>query len=177
MLLARMRTGELNQLAVASTPEGFRWAYRTFVENDGPDKRLIRVRTQDNPHLPADFIPSLERTIRASSSRHIWRGIRNSRRALSGVRPQAQYCDTQPNENDTIWVGVDLNVGNCVTQHLVRRGDEFHFFAEAVYRDTQIAQGLKELYPHHFRTGQLVLILMQRHNGQQQQRKNPTSGS
>ena len=69
------------------------------------------------------------------------------------------YCDTQPTENDTIWVGVDLNVGNCVTQHLVRRGDEFHFFAEAVYRDTQqIASGLKELYPHHFRTGQLVLI-------------------
>ena len=41
----------------------------------------------------------------------------------------------------------------------VRRGDEFHFFAEAVYRDTQqIAQGLKELYPHHYQTGQLVLI-------------------
>ena len=58
-------------------------------------------------------------------------------------------------------VGVDLNVGNCVTQHLVRRGDEFHFFAEAVYRDTQqIASGLKELYRHHFRTGQLVLIPM-----------------
>ena len=75
MLLARMRTGELNQLAVASTPEGFRWAYRTFVENDGPDKRLIRVRTQDNPHLPADFIPSLSATTQASSFRHIWRGI------------------------------------------------------------------------------------------------------
>ena len=28
-----------------------------------------------------------------------------------------------------------------------------------MYRDTQqIAQGLKELYPHHYQTGQLVLI-------------------
>ena len=84
MLLARMRTGELNQLAVASTPEGFRWAYRTFVE------------------ISAELRPELCR---------------------------------------------------------YRRGDEFHFFAEKVYRDTQqIAQGLKEMYPHHFNTGQLILI-------------------
>ena len=54
--------------------------------------------------------------------------------------------------------GIDLNVGNCVTQHLVRRGDEFHFLLRKVYATRQIAQGLKEMYPHHFRTGQLVLI-------------------
>ena len=29
MMLARMRTGNVNQLAV-STPEGFKWCYRTF---------------------------------------------------------------------------------------------------------------------------------------------------
>ena len=162
MLLARMRTGELNQLAVASTPEGFRWAYRTFVENDGPDKRLIRVRTQDNPHLPADFIPSLERNYPSQLIQAYLEGHFVNLASCS-LYPEfdrsLNYCDTQPDERDTIYVGIDLNVGNCVTQHLVRRGDEFHFFAEAVYRDTQqIAQGLKEKYPHHFRTGQLVLI-------------------
>ena len=162
MLLARMRTGELNQLAVASTPEGFRWAYRTFVENDGPDKRLIRVRTQDNPHLPADFIPSLERNYPSQLIQAYLEGHFVNLASCS-LYPEfdrsLNYCDTQPDKNDTIWVGVDLNVGNCVTQHLVRRGNEFHFFNEAVYRDTQqIAQGLKELYPYHFRTGQLVLI-------------------
>ena len=44
MFLARMRVGQVNQLALASTPEGFRYCYRTFVEQDGPDKRLIRVK-------------------------------------------------------------------------------------------------------------------------------------
>ena len=69
------------------------------------------------------------------------------------------WCDTKPTESDTIFVGVDINVGNSVTQHLVRRGDEFHFIAERVYRDTfQMARGLAEMYPHHFRTQQLVLI-------------------
>ena len=61
MLLARMRTGNINQLAIASTPEGFRYCYRTFVEQEGPDKRQITVNTMDNPHLPPEFVPSLER--------------------------------------------------------------------------------------------------------------------
>ena len=28
------------------------------------------------------------------------------------------YCDTQPDPLDTIYVGVDINVGNSVCQHL-----------------------------------------------------------
>ena len=69
------------------------------------------------------------------------------------------YTGLLPEPHDTIFVGVDINVGNSVTQHLIRRGDEFHFFAEAVYRDTQqMAAGLAELYPHHFKARQLVLI-------------------
>ena len=162
MLLARMRTGELNQLAVASTPEGFRWAYRTFVENDGPDKRLIRVRTQDNPNLPADFIPSLERNYPSQLIAAYLEG-HFVNLASCALYPEfdrsLNYCDTKPTPLDTIYVGVDINVGNSVTQHLVRRGDEFHFFAESVYRDTlQMARGLAEMYPHHFRSQQLVLI-------------------
>ena len=69
------------------------------------------------------------------------------------------YTDAKPEPLDTIFVGIDLNVGNCVTQHLVKRGDEFHFFNEHVYRDTQqIAVGLREMYSEHFKLGRLVLI-------------------
>ena len=32
MFLARMRTGKVNQLALASTPEGYRYCFRQFVE-------------------------------------------------------------------------------------------------------------------------------------------------
>ncbi len=162
MFLARMRTGKVNQLAIASTPEGFRYCYRQFEEQKGKDKRLIRVKTKDNPNLPDDFVPSLERNyppqlIQAYLEGHF------VNLASCSLYPDfdrsVHYTDTAPQPLDTVYVGVDLNVGNCVTQHLVRRGDEFHFFAEAIYRDTnQIAQGLKELYPLHFANGQLVLI-------------------
>jgi len=162
MLLARMRTGNLNQLAVASTPEGFRWAYRTFIEQDGPDKRLIKVKTRDNPNLPPEFIPSLERNYPPQLIAAYLDGefVNLANCALyPDFDRSLHYTDAQPTEDDTIFVGIDINVGNSVTQHMVKRGDEFHFFAEAVYRDTQqIAEGLKELYPWHFQNDQLVLI-------------------
>ena len=162
MLLARMRTGLVNQLAVASTPEGFRWAYRTFVEQDGPDKRLIKVKTKDNPNLPPEFIPSLERNYPPQLIAAYLEGefVNLANCALyPDFDRSLHYTDAEPGDNETIFVGIDINVGNSVTQHCLRRGNEFHFFAEAVYRDTQqIAEGLKELYPEHFKRGQLTLI-------------------
>ena len=162
MFLARMRVGKVNQLAIASTPEGFRYCYRTFEEQKGDDKRLIRVKTMDNPNLPDGFVDSLRRNyppqlIQAYLDGHF------VNLASCSLYPDfdrsLHYTDAKPTEDETIFVGIDINVGNSVTQHCLRRGDQFHFFAEAVYRDTQqIAEGLKELYPEHFRRGQLTLV-------------------
>ena len=162
MFLARMRTGKVNQLAVASTPEGFRWAYRTFVEEDGPDKRLIRVKTMDNPHLPPDFVPSLERNYPAQLIKAYLEG-QFVNLASCALYPDFDridhYTDALPEERETIYVGIDINVGFCATVHLVRRGDAFHVFAEKVFRDTQqIAEGLAEMYRPWFNASQLVLV-------------------
>jgi len=150
MLLARMRAGEFNQLAIASTPEGYKFCFRSFVENDGPDKRLIRVQTQDNPYLPEDFIPSLERNYPKQLIAAYLRG-EFTNLASCALYPEfdrsQHYTDAVATNLDTVHVGIDLNVGCCLTQHMIRRGDEFHFFDEAVFRDTQqIAVGLKEMY-------------------------------
>jgi len=131
-------------------------------ENPGPDKRLIRVRTMDNPNLPTEFIESLKRNYSGPLIQSYLEGhfVNLASCALyPDFDRSLHYTDAEPTDNDTIFVGIDINVGNSVTQHCLRRGDEFHFFAEAVYRDTQqIAEGLKELYPEHFRRGQLTLI-------------------
>ena len=162
MMLARMRTGNVNQLAVASTPEGFKWCYRTFVEAESEDRRLIRARTMDNPYLPPDFVPSLERNYPGNLIKAYLEGHFVNLASCS-IYPDfdrhRHYTDAVPTDRDTIYCGCDFNVGNCVTQHLVRRGDAFHFFGESVYRDTQeMARGLAELYPRHFKMGQLVLV-------------------
>jgi hypothetical protein len=62
-ILGRLRAGNVRQFAAASTPEGFRWMWQTFASEDGKgrsDRRLIRMRTQDNPHLPPDFIERMQ---------------------------------------------------------------------------------------------------------------------
>lgn len=162
MMLARMRSGKVNQLAVATTPEGFRWAYRTFIERDAPGKRLIKARTQDNPYLPPGFIESLRENYPPQLiSAYLDGEFVNL--ASAAIFPDfdrsLHHTSVEPTGRDIVWVGIDLNVGNCVTTHMVKRGDQFHFFNESVYRDTQqIAEGLKEMYPQHFAAGQLVLI-------------------
>ena len=162
MFLARMRVGKVNQLAIASTPEGFRYCYRTFEEQKSDDKRLIRVKTMDNPHLPEGFIESLERNYPPQLIAAYLQGHFVNLASCSlypDFDRSRHYTDAQPTEDETIFVGIDINVGNSVTQHCVRRGDVFHFFNEAVYRDTQqIAAGLRELYPFHFNNDQLILI-------------------
>ena len=148
MLLARMRTGKINQLAIASTPEGYRYCYRTFVEDDGPDKRLIRVKTKDNPFLPPEFIPSLERNYPPQLIQAYLEG-EFVNLASCALYPDfcrnLNYSDAEATQQDTIYVGIDLNVGFCATVHMVRRGDTFVIFDEKVYRDTaQIAEGIKD---------------------------------
>jgi hypothetical protein len=62
-ILGRLRSGNVRQFGAASTPEGFRFMYQTFASEEAkqrPDRKLIKMRTQDNPHLPPDFIERLE---------------------------------------------------------------------------------------------------------------------
>ena len=162
MFLARMRTGQVNQLAIASTPEGFRYCYRTFVEQAAEDKRLIKVKTRDNPHLPDGFIESLQRNYPAQLiSAYLEGNFVNM--ASCSLYPDfdrdANYSAIEPQPNDTIYAGADFNVGNSCVVFVIRRDDQFHVFGEAIYRDTlQMARGLRELWPDHFRRGQLTII-------------------
>ena len=62
-ILARLRSGNQRQFGVASTPEGFRWMWNTFGTDEAKqrtDRKLIKMRSYDNPHLPDDFITRLE---------------------------------------------------------------------------------------------------------------------
>jgi hypothetical protein len=62
-ILGRLRSGNIRQFGAASTPEGFRWMFNTFASEEAQgrsDRRLIKMRTQDNPYLPPDFIERLQ---------------------------------------------------------------------------------------------------------------------
>jgi len=50
----------INQLFVATTPEGFRFTYEMFKKNKPDNYTLITAHTAENIHLPPDYVDNLK---------------------------------------------------------------------------------------------------------------------
>lgn len=163
MVLARLRGGKNPQLAVASTPEGFRWMHKTFVESENQsDRHLVRARTLDNPHLPPGFVDSLYANYPPQLLAAYLEGQftnLNSTTVYPYFDRDLHWTDTVIQPDDRIYIGVDFNVGNCFMEICVRRGDEFHFIDEYHPKDTpSVVTKVQELYPDHISRGNVVVI-------------------
>lgn len=140
MFLARLRGGTKPQLAMASTPEGYKILYQLFVEeSDKPDRKLIRAKTTDNPYLPDGFVDSLYANYEANLIASYINGEFTNLANTTVYHPfdrDKHWCDTEIQADDRVFVGVDFNVGACFCVFIVRRGDEFHVCEEAHPKDT-----------------------------------------
>ena len=155
-ILARLRSGNQRQFGVASTPEGFRWMYNTFASNDSKnktDRRLIKMRTYDNPHLPSDFISRLEDNYEAGLLQaylngefcNITTGVVYSRFDRS-----THVIEEKPNiDNEPLRIGIDFNIGNTNAVIAVAFGDSMTVFDEitASYDTDSLAKEIKIRYP------------------------------
>ena len=163
MMLARLRGGKNPQLALASTPEGYKYFYSTFVEQgDNPDRRLIRAKTTDNPYLPDGFVESLYNNYDPQLIASYINGEFTNLANTTVYHPfdrDKHWCDTEIEEHDRLLVGVDFNVGACFTMVMVRRGDEFHVVTEHYPKDTpSLVSLLQDTYPRQIEAGNLVVI-------------------
>lgn len=65
-LQGRMRKGNVYQMFTTSTPEGFRFMYKFFIQDPIKDEkkkgqiRVIHASSYDNPTLPPEFLQDLE---------------------------------------------------------------------------------------------------------------------
>ena len=65
-LQGRMRRGSVYQMFTTSTPEGFRFMYKFFIQDPDKDEKkrgqvhVIHASSYDNPTLPAEFLADLE---------------------------------------------------------------------------------------------------------------------
>ena len=163
MFLARLRGGTKPQLAMASTPEGYRVLYNLFVEEgDKPDRRLIKCKTTDNPYLPDGFVESLYENYSANLVASYINGEFTNLEATtvySYFDRDIHWTDETYQKDERIFVGADFNVGACFTMFIVRRGDEFHVIGEAYPADTpKVVEFLQQQFPEHVRDGNLVVI-------------------
>ena len=143
-ILGRLREGNVRQFAVASTPEGFRWLFQQFGKpemQERDDRRLIKMRTADNPHLPKDFIERLQENYDSASLAAYLNGdfvLLNSTqvydrfdRAKHVIKAAPVNLDNEPRH----W-GIDFNIGNCNAVCGVRLGQQFLIIDELKAHDT-----------------------------------------
>ena len=157
-ILGRLRAGNVRQFAVASTPEGFRWMHQTFASDDAQqrtDRRLIKMRTADNPHLPPDFIERLQANYDPQLLKAYLDGefVNLTTGQVYDRFDRAKHVIDKPagTDDDSLRVGVDFNVGNMSAIIAVRNGQHLTVIDEVsgAHDTDALAQEIKRRYPDH----------------------------
>jgi hypothetical protein len=157
-ILGRLRAGNVRQFAVASTPEGFRWMHQTFASDDAQqrtDRKLIKMRTADNPHLPPDFIERLQANYDPQLLKAYLDGefVNLTTGQVYDRFDRAKHVIDKPadTDDDSLRVGVDFNVGNMSAIIAVRNGQHLTVIDEVsgAHDTDALAQEIKCRYPDH----------------------------
>ena len=146
--------GKANTCSVATTPEGFRFAYERWEKNKAPGYSLFRAPTYSNPYLPESYIESLRATYPPQLLAAYMEG-RFVNLAAGSVYPDFDRVKNHTDEviqpGEELHVGVDFNVYNCTAiLCVVREGKPFALAELTKLRDTPaIVKALKERYAGH----------------------------
>jgi hypothetical protein len=155
-ILGRLRSGNVRQFGAASTPEGFRWMWNTFGSDEAKhrvDRKLIKMRTADNPHLPPDFIERLEANYDPSLLRAYLDGefVNLTTGQVYDRFDRAKHVTTAvpDTSREPLRIGVDFNVGNMSAVIAVRLGNGLLVIDEiAGAHDTDaLAQEIRRRHP------------------------------
>lgn len=121
-LLGRIRVGKVCQIATTSTPEGFRFMYKTWIKervddkgNTRTDRRIIHAKSTDNPFLDPAFIPSLLENYPPELVEAYVNGqfVNMTGGVIySTFDRRLNDCDDRVEHGDRLHIGMDFNVGN-----------------------------------------------------------------
>ena len=160
-IIARMRykvAGLRNGIDVTSTPEGFRWVYTNFYQL--PQRRadlaamygMVQASTYDNEiNLPDDYIPSLLASYPQNLIEAYIKGQfvnLQTGSIYTSYHRHLNHTDDVAQEGETVYVGMDFNVGKMAGIVHVKRGGKPRAVGELVNRyDTpDMIQALKERF-------------------------------
>ena len=155
-ILGRLRSGNIRQFAAASTPEGFKWLYNEFGSPEAlkrPDRKLIKMKTIQNPHLPPDFIERLKANYDPSLLKAYLDGEfvnLNTGQVYDRFDREKHIIQSFDAGNEPLHIGVDFNIGNMSAVIAVRTADKLIVIDEiSGGHDTDaIGQEIKRRYPH-----------------------------
>ncbi len=155
-ILGRLRSGNVRQFGAASTPEGFRWMWTTFGSEDAQtrqDRKLIKMRSVDNPHLPPDFIERLEANYDPTLLKAYLDGefVNLTTGTVYDRFDRIKHViSTLPDtEREPLRIGVDFNVGNMSAVIGVKLNNTLLVIDEVsgAHDTDALAQQIKARYP------------------------------
>jgi PBSX family phage terminase large subunit len=155
-ILGRLRSGNVRQFGAASTPEGFRWMWTTFGSEEAQtreDRKLIKMRSVDNPHLPPDFIERLEANYDPTLLKAYLDG--EFVNLTTGTvydrfdRTKHVISKLPDTEREPLRIGVDFNVGNMSAVIGVKLNNTLFVIDEisGAHDTDSLAQQIKARYP------------------------------
>ena len=152
-LLGRLRTGNVRQFIITTTPEGFKAAYQIFVkENTDGKKKLIKAKTTDNKYLPEDFIETLKEQYPPNLLKAYLEGEfvnLTSGNVYCYFDRYKHHTDLELTENDILYIGQDFNIGGCFgVVVIVKDGIPYAVDEYSVYDTQAIIEYLKKTYPN-----------------------------
>lgn len=158
-VIARLRHAKgRNGADVTTTPEGFRFAYHTFVREvrDKPGRAalygMVQAPTYDNEaNLPDGYIDSLRESYPPQLIEAYLRGLfvnLNSGAVYPDFDRRLNHCFTTIKAGEPLHIGIDFNVMNMTAITTVTRENEPHAVDELTgVRDTPtMARMLRERY-------------------------------
>ncbi len=156
-IIGRIRAGTVRQKIMTSTPEGFGFHYQMFGSDEAQavqGRRLIRMRSDDNPHLPPDYFEQMERNYTAEELRAYRDGIYQNLQTGSvwykfDRAKHVKSVDYDPDAGETLILGCDFNIGNTNGIVMVKRGPLIAVIDEIRTHDTeQLCQEVRRRYKH-----------------------------
>jgi len=159
--LARCRKkkpdGEKNTLAIATTPEGFRFVYEAWQKSPKAGYQLYRAPTSSNPFLPDGYVEQLRAIYPANLLDAYLEGLfvnLTSGAVYPDFDRRLNHTDAEIVRGEPLHIGVDFNVYNCTAVICADRMDQPMVLDELTgVRDTPaLARMLVERYPTNYLT-------------------------
>ena len=145
-----------NTIAVATTPEGFRFVYQAWAKDKAPGYELIKAPTESNPYLPDGYVQSLKDIY----PEHLLAAYLNGEFVnLSSGTVYRSYNREVHRSQETVkigeplFIGMDFNVTKQAATVWVKRdgGKQWHAVDELVdmYDTPEAIKLIKERYQGH----------------------------
>lgn len=122
-----------NSTRVYTSPEGFKFCYKNWVENKQPGFEMVKGCTLENTTLPKGHIQSLYNIYTEAQARaYIYGEFVNfdSGTVYYCYDPIKHDSNEEIREGDTLRIGMDFNVRKMAATIYIVRGDKWHAVEE-----------------------------------------------